>query len=88
MTDCGVIGVHSKDASTELPRAYVTIADGDETNEQVAQELKEFVEKQVADHMKLRGGLYIVKSLPMTGSGKVQRQQLAGLNQESIVAFA
>lgn len=65
--------------SGDLPAAAIILKDGatiDETD------ICKMVEGKFSDSKKLRGGVYFVKSLPMTPSGKVVRRQVKLLVNE------
>ncbi|CAH0549882.1 unnamed protein product [Brassicogethes aeneus] len=48
----------------------------DETSEVTPEEIREYVDNQVPDHKRLRGGVKFVKSIPMTTTGKVKCGEL------------
>ncbi|KAM0807046.1 hypothetical protein AB5N19_07385 [Seiridium cardinale] len=68
--DAAVIGVPGD--GTELPRAYV-VADPKQIS---AEEIKDFVAKQVAKYKQLRGGVVFVPAIPKSPSGKILRKDL------------
>ncbi|XP_060592777.1 luciferin 4-monooxygenase-like [Ruditapes philippinarum] len=72
VADVGVVGLPDEEAG-ELPRAYVVKKAGKEVTEE---ELVDFVNGQVAPHMKLRGGVEFVTEIPRTLSGKILRKTL------------
>ena len=76
VADCAAVGVYSPELVTELPRAYVLLNHGENHSEDVIKELEAYCNDQLADEMRLRGGIIIVDSLPRTPSGKIQRRFL------------
>ena len=76
VADCAVIGVYSHEILTELPRAYILLNNGERHSEDIVRELEEYSNNQLADEMRLRGGIIIVDSFPRTPSGKIQRRFL------------
>lgn len=69
--DCAVIGVQSPEKATELPRAYVVVPPDVPKTEETAQELKNYVARNVIDYKQLRGGIIFVDTIPKLASGKV-----------------
>ena len=76
--DCVVIPVIDEEAG-ELPRAYVVKADGATITEQ---DVIQFVEKHVAPHKKLRGGVVFTDSIPKSASGKLLRRVQIQIDRE------
>ncbi|KAI9285882.1 hypothetical protein BC943DRAFT_360097 [Umbelopsis sp. AD052] len=74
--DCAVIGVHSEEKGTELPRAYVVVPEDVPRNEKTAQEIQDYVIKSVVDYKKLRGGIVFLDAIPKLASGKILRRVL------------
>ncbi|KAF3916651.1 S-dihydroxybenzoyltransferase [Dactylellina cionopaga] len=74
--DVAVTGVWEESQQTELPRAYVVLAAGNKPTPEVAQEIIEFVAKNVAQHKRLRGGIKFVDTIPKSASGKILRRVL------------
>jgi 4-coumarate--CoA ligase len=72
VVNAAVIAV-SDDSHGEIPMAFVTVVEGSDVT---GVELVEYVDSQVNDHKKLRGGLRIVDSFPVTPSGKIKKTQL------------
>lgn len=69
-----VIGIpHPEDG--DHPMAIIVPSDGykDSITEQ---EIQRFVAQAVPDAMKLRGGVRILNTLPMTPSGKIKRKEI------------
>jgi len=76
--DCVVIPVLDEEAG-ELPRAYVVKADGATITEQ---DVIQFVEKHVAPHKRLRGGVVFTDSIPKSASGKLLRRVQIQIDRE------
>lgn len=69
ISDCAVIGVYSKEEATELVTAFVSVKEeytNPEDAEQLKEEIREYVDSQVVDSRRLRGGVYLVDSFPRT----------------------
>lgn len=71
-----VIGVEDHSQATEVPRAYVVLRPGVQASDSKAQEIVDYVAKQVAPHKKLRGGVRFVAEVPKSPSGKILRRLL------------
>uniref|UniRef100_A0A6M2E2L5 Putative acyl-coa synthetase n=1 Tax=Xenopsylla cheopis TaxID=163159 RepID=A0A6M2E2L5_XENCH len=65
---CAVVSV-PHDEVCDLMVGYVELLPGHENNV-TAQELEQYTNERVQDYEKLRGGLYIVKTLPVLTNGK------------------
>ncbi|CAG8645289.1 26322_t:CDS:10 [Dentiscutata erythropus] len=76
VSDAGVTGYYSEEEATEIPIAYVTIKDGYEKSQSLAEEIRSFVDEKVAPHKKLRGGILFIDKIPKNGSGKILRRSL------------
>ncbi|KAI8379470.1 uncharacterized protein BYT42DRAFT_613773 [Radiomyces spectabilis] len=76
VADCAVIGVYSSEYVTDLPRAYIMLANGYEYKEGMEKEIQDHVDSQLADRYHLRGGVVIMDELPRTTSGKISRPTL------------
>ncbi|EXJ64853.1 hypothetical protein A1O7_01192 [Cladophialophora yegresii CBS 114405] len=75
--DVAVIGVYSREKATELPRAYVVAAKGYTAGSELEGEISGWLEKKVAPHKKLRGGIRFVDAIPKSSAGKVLRRALS-----------
>lgn len=81
--DAAVVGIYSKEHVSELPRAYVVLAHGVGKTQDEAQEICWWLEKRVARHKRLRGGVRFVDEIPRNPSGKIlQRKIRARLNED------
>jgi len=76
IADVCVTGIFSKERQTELPRAYVVVNPGTEENDATAKDITSWMEKKVASHKRLRGGVRFVKEIPKSPSGKILRRLL------------
>lgn len=76
VADCAVIGVYDESQATELPRAYIMVPAGVPKNEDTAKALIKFVDQQVANHKKLRGGVKFLDVIPKSAAGKILRKEL------------
>ncbi|KAI9477859.1 MAG: hypothetical protein EXX96DRAFT_228449 [Benjaminiella poitrasii] len=85
VADCAAIGVYYPEITTELPRAYVHLVDGEKYTEKISQELQEYADARLSDEKRLRGGVVIVDSFPRTASGKIQRRVLRQKAHNSVV---
>lgn len=74
--DAAVIGVHSEEHASELPRAYIVVSSSGKEDDATAQEIIKFIEGKVAAHKRLRGGVRFVKEIPKSPSGKILRRVL------------
>ncbi|KAL2060896.1 hypothetical protein VTL71DRAFT_8948 [Oculimacula yallundae] len=77
--DVAVIGVYSQERATELPRAYVVIANGHKSKNlgDLERDIQTWFSKKVAPYKKLRGGIRFVDEIPKSTAGKVLRRVLA-----------
>ncbi|KAI2640413.1 acetyl-CoA synthetase-like protein [Hypomontagnella submonticulosa] len=76
IADACVVPAHDRQRETEVPRAYVVLRPGVPRNEAKAAEIIEWVEKRVAQHKRLRGGVRFVDEVPKNASGKLLRRVL------------
>lgn len=65
------------DFDGDLPTAIVTLKKG--FGRITADEVKKFTNDRVSERQQLRGGLKILKSIPLTPTGKVQRRMIRDL---------
>ncbi|KAK1087368.1 hypothetical protein LTR48_002648 [Friedmanniomyces endolithicus] len=54
--DVAVIGIPNEEEHTELPRAYIVPAEGQEPSHRLGQEIVAWLDERVAYYKKLRGG--------------------------------
>ncbi|KAJ2427696.1 hypothetical protein GGF41_001601, partial [Coemansia sp. RSA 2531] len=75
--DCAVKGIFDLQRQTEVPKAYLVLADPDQNDPAAAaQRVVEWVNNQVAYYKQLRGGYVLVNSIPRNTSGKILRRLL------------
>jgi 4-coumarate--CoA ligase len=74
--DAAVIGVHSEEHASELPRAYVKLTAGAAATAEVERHITDFVHSKVAPHKRLRGGVRFIPDIPRSASGKILRRIL------------
>ncbi|KAK1813075.1 hypothetical protein LTR12_012524 [Friedmanniomyces endolithicus] len=77
VSDVAVVGVYSRERATELPRAYVVLAQGFTGGGALEREICEWLGERVAPYKKLRGGVRFVEAIPKSDAGKVLRRVLA-----------
>ncbi|KAF2177144.1 phenylacetyl-CoA ligase [Zopfia rhizophila CBS 207.26] len=76
VVDVAVIGVHSDQRGTELPRAYIVVADGYKGDGPLEQDLYKWLHERVAPYKRLRGGIRFVDTIPKSNAGKLLRRVL------------
>lgn len=76
VADVAVIGVYSEQRATELPRAYVVVANGHQGDKRLGETLQEWLNERVSPHKKLRGGVKFVDAIPKSNAGKILRRVL------------
>jgi len=76
VVDAAVIGVYSDLRATELPRAYIVLADGYKGDKQLEQDLYKWLHERVAPYKRLRGGIRFVNVIPKSNAGKLLRRVL------------
>jgi 4-coumarate--CoA ligase len=76
VADAAVIGSPSGHDGTELPRAYVVLAENGIPESQTSKDITDFVSGKVASHKRLRGGVQFVKAIPRNPAGKILRREL------------
>ncbi|KAH4204089.1 hypothetical protein HBH69_001220 [Parastagonospora nodorum] len=76
--DVAVIGVNDEHQHTEVPRAYIVAAQDKRANvgEAEALAIVDWMNKKVASHKRLRGGIVFVDEIPKSASGKILRRLL------------
>ncbi|CAE6536844.1 unnamed protein product [Rhizoctonia solani] len=90
--DVGVVGVHSEEQATELPRAYVVHRAGYNSFKSQAErdafgkEVQTWIQSKVAKHKYLRGGVSVVDAIPKSAAGKILRRQLRELAKKELAA--
>jgi acyl-CoA synthetase (AMP-forming)/AMP-acid ligase II len=81
--DAAVVGYYAQDQATELPVAFVVLA-REATNDaaKAVEGIHQWLNKRVANHKRLRGGIWILNSIPKNSSGKILRRRLRDLLQD------
>jgi 4-coumarate--CoA ligase len=76
--DVAVIGINDEQQHTEVPRAYIVLAQDKRggAGEAEARAIVEWMAKKVANHKRLRGGVVFVDEVPKSASGKILRRVL------------
>ncbi|CAG8787847.1 11713_t:CDS:2, partial [Racocetra fulgida] len=74
--DAAVIGYNSEEEETEIPIAYVTIRNGYDKSQALAEEIQSFVDEKVAPYKKLRGGILFIDIIPKSEAGKILKRLL------------
>jgi len=74
--DAAVIGVYVEQEETEYPTAYVVLKQNVPRSDNLRKEIKDFVDQQVADYKKLRGGVSFIDQIPRNSSSKILRDKL------------
>ena len=75
VNDVAVIGVQDEEMHTEIPRAYI-VPSKKGADEKEAADIVDWIEKKVANHKRLRGGIVFVDEVPKSASGKILRRLL------------
>lgn len=83
VADCGVIGVDAPEQGTELPRAFVVLKDKSKS----PAEIKDWLEKKVAKHKWLWGGIVQLDAIPKSPSGKILRRYLKDRQGDKVVGL-
>ncbi|KAJ3327213.1 hypothetical protein HDU93_002089 [Gonapodya sp. JEL0774] len=81
--DAAVTGAPS-DEHGEVPKAYIVLKPGVERSDKVAKDIMAFMDKTVAPHKRLRGGLEFRDVIPKNPSGKILRRMLRDEERERI----
>lgn len=74
VADCCVIGVYDASQATELPRAYIVLQPTIARSEETVVKITQFVNENVVDYKKLRGGIRFIDQVPKSPSGKILRR--------------
>lgn len=81
VADSAVIGIPEERAG-EAPKAFVVLKPGTAKSDQTAKEIIEFIDKKVAPHKRLKGGLEFMDVIPKSPSGKILRRVLKDMEKE------
>ncbi|KAL6707626.1 hypothetical protein ACN47E_003976 [Coniothyrium glycines] len=76
--DVAVIGINDEQQHTEVPRAYIVVAQAQRNSagEAEAKAIVEWMTKKMASHKRLRGGIVFIDEIPKSASGKILRRVL------------
>nr|KAK5449142.1 hypothetical protein LTR18_002231 [Exophiala xenobiotica] len=76
--DACVVGQWVEEQATELPVGFIAVTSKAKAKDEkiVVDEINHWLNGRVANHKKLRGGLYIVEAVPKSPTGKILRRQL------------
>ena len=79
--DAGVVGLWVDDRATELPVAFVTLSSKAKSQDvkTVIEGIHAWLNPKIGNHKRLRGGIFVVDSIPKSPSGKILRRQLKDL---------
>lgn len=79
--DAGVVGMWADERATELPVAFVVLRQKPNNNDvkTVTDGIHSWLNPKVANHKRLRGGIFVVDQIPKSPSGKILRRQLKDL---------
>jgi len=88
VSDAAVCSIYDNDQATELPLAYVSLAEisarlPPRETQELLNGIKSWIDGQVAGYKKLRGGIYHLQELPKTPSGKILRKNLPAKLKEA-----
>ncbi|KAI7891735.1 uncharacterized protein EV154DRAFT_507055 [Mucor mucedo] len=85
IADCCVVGVYDSSQATEIPRAYVVLQPNIKNNKITTDMISKFVEDNVTNYKKLRGGVRVIDKVPKSASGKILRREVKEwIRQEQI----
>jgi acyl-coenzyme A synthetase/AMP-(fatty) acid ligase len=77
VVDCAAVAYFCETEKAWLPRAFAMLTDHSDLDlDSVRKEVLEIVETKLPDEKQLRGGLFLVKDLPRTATGKINRRDL------------
>ncbi|KAI2731867.1 hypothetical protein CBS147332_1006 [Penicillium roqueforti] len=76
--DAAVTGIWVDDRATELPVGFVVLSRHvkDMDRETVLDGIHAWLNERIANHKRLRGGIYVLSQIPKSPSGKILRRQL------------
>ena len=88
--DAAVCAVYDNAQASEVPLAYVSLAAPHHSLpakeiEGMMEDVRSWVDGQVAGYKKLRGGVYHLQTLPKNPSGKILRRELPAKKKEGRV---
>ncbi|KAB2104381.1 putative 4-coumarate--CoA ligase 1 [Alternaria gaisen] len=84
--DAAVIGVNDEQQHTEVPRAYIVASQASHAGagEAEARAIVDWMDKKVANHKRLRGGIVFIQEIPKSASGKILRRVLKERSKDDV----
>jgi acyl-CoA synthetase (AMP-forming)/AMP-acid ligase II len=84
--DAAVIGINDEQQHTEVPRAYIVASQASRAGagEAEARAIVEWMDKKVANHKRLRGGIVFIDEIPKSASGKILRRVLKERSKDDV----
>ncbi|CAG5185847.1 uncharacterized protein ALTATR162_LOCUS11418 [Alternaria atra] len=84
--DAAVIGINDEQQHTEVPRAYIVASQASRAGagEAEARAIVEWIDKKVANHKRLRGGIVFIDEIPKSASGKILRRVLKERSKDDV----
>ncbi|KAI7857863.1 hypothetical protein BDC45DRAFT_565768 [Circinella umbellata] len=77
VADAGVIGVYDEAQGTEIPLAFVVLTESYKSQSRsLPEKINTWVDKRVANHKRLRGGVRIIDEIPKNPAGKILRKNM------------
>lgn len=74
IVDAAVVGIHSPNHGSELPRAYIVPKPGDQGLSEG--DVKSYIAQRLAKYKRLDGGVKFVDVIPRAPSGKILKRVL------------
>ncbi|KAH8700728.1 hypothetical protein BGW36DRAFT_395761 [Talaromyces proteolyticus] len=81
IADAGVVGAWVETKATELPVGFVVLSSlaKDKDPKTVIEGIHSWLNPKIANHKRLRGGIFVLQQIPKSPSGKILRRQLKEL---------
>ncbi|KAH7367113.1 4-coumarate-CoA ligase [Plectosphaerella cucumerina] len=77
VNDAAVCGVYNEHGTSEVPVAYITTSvEGSDKVEALKREVLEHVNARVARYKQIKGGIFVLPSIPRNPAGKILRRLL------------
>ncbi|KAJ9610617.1 hypothetical protein H2200_005394 [Cladophialophora chaetospira] len=79
--DSGVVPQWTEEQATHLPVGFVVVNQKAKSKgeKEVVEGIHLWLNARVANHKKLRGGIYLIEAIPKSPSGKILRRELAAM---------
>lgn len=86
VVDAGVFGIYDESQATEIPRAFVVIADQykNENHTNIEKKVQDWVNERVANHKRLRGGVKATEAIPKSDAGKILRKKMVEMHKKQV----